>query len=60
VSGVLVALFHPRRDVWTEHFRLQGIYVEGLTPAGRATVQVLDMNGTRRLQLRSAILAKLN
>ena len=59
VSGVLAALFHPRRDVWAEHFRFQGVYIEGLTPAGRPTVQVLDMNGARRLQSRSAILGEL-
>jgi hypothetical protein len=49
LSGVLAALFHPRRDVWAEHSRFQGVYVEGLTPAGPAAVRVLDMNGTRRL-----------
>jgi hypothetical protein len=52
VSGETVALFHPRRDRWIEHFRFNGINIEGLTPIGRASVQVLAMNDERRLDLR--------
>ncbi len=57
VSGELVPLFHPRRDQWAEHFLLQGARVEGITPVGRATVDVLAMNAARRLELRSELLA---
>ena len=32
--------------------------IEGRTPAGRATVQVLGMNDARRLELRSELLAR--
>lgn len=34
-----VRLFHPRRDVWTQHFRLDKTSAEiiGLSPIGRAT-----------------------
>jgi hypothetical protein len=60
VSGVLVALFNPRRDVWAEHFRFHGAHIEGLTPAGRAIVQVPDMNHPGRVRLRSALLCELN
>jgi hypothetical protein len=36
LSGNAVALFHPRRDLWMEHFQFQGARIEGLTPiAGR-------------------------
>lgn len=37
-TGEPVLLFHPRRDCWEDHFQLDGIRIEGLTPAGRATV----------------------
>jgi len=39
---------------------VSGAYIEGLTPTGRATVQVLDMNDARRLDLRAEILSELN
>ncbi len=55
ISGEVVALFPPRRDEWNNHLRLRGIYVEGLTPIGRATVQLLGMNDTRRLELRTEL-----
>ena len=51
-TGELVPLFHPRRDEWNIHFRWQGVHIEGVTPVGRATVQVLAMNDARRLELR--------
>jgi len=57
VTGEVVALFHPRRDHWADHFLFRGACIEGLTPNGRATVQVLAMNDARRLELRSELLA---
>src|SRR6266446_2610761 len=58
VSGQFQTLFHPRRDRWAEYFVLRGVRIEGLTPAGRATVDVLAMNDARRLELRSVLLAR--
>ena len=55
-TNELVALFHPRRDRWQEHFRMNGASIEGITSSGRATVQVLAMNSTRRLDLRREII----
>jgi hypothetical protein len=45
-TGSVVLLFHPLRQIWREHFRLEpdGLCV-GLTPDGRATVAALGMNG---------------
>lgn len=58
VGGDVVALFHPRRDRWAEHFQFRGLRIEGLTPVGRATVYVLAMNDARRLDLRSELLTR--
>jgi hypothetical protein len=58
VSAERVPIFHPRRDRWDEHFVFQGVRIEGLTPIGRATVQVLAMNDARRLELRSELAAR--
>ena len=52
-TGELVALFHPRRDGWNAHFRWQRRHIEGVSPVGRATVQVVAMNDARRLELRT-------
>ena len=48
------ALFNPRRERWAEHFRLRGSRVEGLTPVGRATVILLDMDSAMRQEARAA------
>ena len=49
VSGELVLLFHPRRDRWAEHFLFRGVWIQGTTPIGRATVHLLAMNDPRAL-----------
>lgn len=51
-DGQVVPLFHPRRDIWDEHFAVDGGFIVGLTPTGRATVRVLEMNATERVELR--------
>ena len=54
-SGALVSLFHPRRDVWEEHFRFDSSTIGGLTPTGRATVRLLQMNAAPRVRLRERL-----
>jgi len=53
-----VLLFHPRKDQWEQHFVLRDVRIEGSTPTGRATVQVLAMNDARRLELRVELLLR--
>jgi hypothetical protein len=55
LTGGIVSLFDPRRDRWFDHFRFQGPVIEGLTPVGRATVKVLSMNDTRRIERRELL-----
>lgn len=52
-DGAVTRLFHPRQDVWHEHFCLIGAEILGITPIGRATVRLLEMNAPRRWQLRA-------
>jgi HNH endonuclease len=54
VSGEAVALFHPRRDRWRDHFVWTGEFtsVLGITPKGRATVETLSMNREGLVNLR--------
>jgi len=57
-SGDLVRLFDPRRQRWTDHFRLYGARILGTTPIGRVTVAVLAMNGDRYVAIRRALIAE--
>lgn len=47
-------LFHPRHDLWNDHFRIsaQNGQVEGLTPVGRATVTRLQINHPDQIEAR--------
>ena len=51
-TGELTRLFNPRTDTWNQHFRIQAGRVIGLTPVGRATVSVLNMNRPDRVRVR--------
>jgi hypothetical protein len=46
LTGEMVALFHPRQQTWTNHFRWDesGMLLVGLTAVGRATIVALNMN----------------
>lgn len=45
-TGEPVTLFHPRQQVWAEHFAWaeEGTQIKGLTAVGRATVSALKVN----------------
>jgi hypothetical protein len=51
-SGAIVPLFNPRRDRWTDHFRLEAGRIEPLTAGGRATVRLLQLNHPHRVEER--------
>jgi hypothetical protein len=48
----LVRLFHPRRDVWQEHFEHEDGQILPLTDIGAATIKVLDLNNPDRIIFR--------
>jgi hypothetical protein len=47
-------LFHPRRQRWGRHFRWSsdGLFLEGLTRVGRATIERLALNNERQIEAR--------
>lgn len=47
-TGEAVRLFDPRRDRWTDHFRLEAGFIEALTSVGEATARVLHLNASER------------
>jgi hypothetical protein len=49
----IVEIFNPRRDIWSDHFAVRDDAVlVGTTPAGRATVQMLQLNRPIALAIR--------
>jgi hypothetical protein len=52
VTGESVRLFHPILQRWSEHFGFKGYRIEGLTAEGRATVEALNLNHSRRQRIR--------
>lgn len=40
----LIPLFNPRKQVWTEHFRIETCEIIPLTKIGKATVKLLQLN----------------
>ena len=54
-TSLLTRLFHPRQDVWEDHFRIDGPRICGLTDIGRTTVWLLEMNDEDRVALRVAL-----
>ncbi len=48
-----VRIFHPRLDVWSEHFRWLECELQGITDRGRATIRALDLNRPLILAIRA-------
>ena len=57
-TGDKVDLFDPRKDIWLDHFSIgDDGRIVGLSPTGRATARLLDMNGSPQLGLRRELIA---
>jgi hypothetical protein len=55
-TGAITSLFQPRREQWNDHFRLVGARIEPLTPTGRVTVRLLQLNAPERIEERELLL----
>lgn len=55
LTGRIVVLFHPRRQRWDRHFEWEGSLLIGLTACGRATIEVLNINASQRIDLRDLL-----
>jgi hypothetical protein len=56
-AGTFTRLFHPRRDRWAEHFRFNGLRIEGITAVGTVTAKLLRFNDTHRVEERLATMS---
>ena len=54
-SGRFSRLYHPRTDAWLEHFRLEGIFIIGVTDIGIATARVLYFSERERVRHRERL-----
>ncbi len=55
-TGDIVPLYHPRQDIWSEHFQLQGAELMPLTSRGRVTVRLLQLNRPERIVERQLLI----
>ncbi|QTA82383.1 HNH endonuclease domain-containing protein [Desulfonema limicola] len=55
-TGKIVGLFHPRKDKWVEHFQLIGSRIIPLTPVGKVTIQLLQLNSLNRMEERKLLI----
>ena len=52
----IAAVYDPRTQAWTEHFEWDGPELVGLTPTGRATIAVMEINDASRVALRKELM----
>lgn len=52
-TGDHTPLFHPRRDLWSDHFAWNGYVIEGKSAIGRGTIAALQLNHSRRVVIRN-------
>ncbi|MGH9760771.1 MAG: HNH endonuclease [Blastocatellia bacterium] len=57
LTGEMSALFHPRKQLWQDHFAWSAdtTMIVGLTPIGRATVEAMRMNRPELVALRQIL-----
>lgn len=58
VTNIEVSLFHPRKQVWKNHFKWSNNFLkmQGLTPVGRATITKLNTNRIENINLRAVLI----
>ncbi|MFN5856024.1 MAG: HNH endonuclease [Pseudanabaenaceae cyanobacterium] len=55
-NGELVRFFNPRKDLWREHFQLDGAIIQPTTDIGEVTARILDFNNTERILERQILI----
>ena len=49
-------LYHPRQNIWREHFQLNGAEFMPLTAIGRVTIRLFQLNRLDRVEERQLLL----
>jgi len=58
VTKEIVPLFNPRRQVWDEHFYLEGARIEGKIQIGQGTARLLQFNVPNRVLERQVLMSQ--
>ena len=56
-TGQITSLFIPRQQHWADHFDLRHGEIVGVSPVGRTTAALLQMNRLDRIELRLQLMA---
>ncbi len=56
-TGAFSLLFTPRAQQWRDHFALREGIIRGLTPEGRTTIRLLQINTEERVRERLRLVA---
>jgi hypothetical protein len=55
-TGEIVPLYHPRQDLWYEHFQLNDAEIVAVTAKARVTIRLLQLNRQDRVKERQLLL----
>lgn len=55
-TEALTWLFHPRKDMWSDHFAWQGARIVPVTDIGRTTEYVLGVNTPQQIERRESLM----
>lgn len=55
-TGKIITLFHPRQDLWLEHFQLKDAVIIAKTAKGRVTEKLLQFHLSDRLEERQLLI----
>ncbi len=56
-SNIITPLFHPRIEKWIEHFHLNEAKIVPITPTGRVTAALLQLNQSERVAERKLLIS---
>ena len=54
-TGELISFYNPRKDRWSDHFKLDGTQIMPLSATGEVTSQILRFNQVERLVERNTL-----
>jgi hypothetical protein len=58
-TALVTPLFNPCHERWADHFRWDGPAIVGISPVGRATVDLLELNEQFRVAAREALIDEM-
>lgn len=55
-NNSLTPLYNPRTQIWQEHFELREAEIIGITPIGRVTIDLLQINHPDQIETRRILI----